>query len=132
MNPSLSDLLTSATTAVEDVIQGSPDSCSLYNVTYASDGSGGTTEVDGTAVASGVKCIYYEKSHRSDQVTGGRLSHVTHELFLIASPTTRGIKDNYALVVSARGNMPQLRFVQPVLLEETFGPLVHVGAMLKK
>lgn len=132
MNPTLADVLTSATTAVEDVMQGAPDTCSLYDVTFANDGTGGTTKSDGSAVASGVKCIYNEKSHSSFQLAGTRLSHVTHELFLLATSATRAIKPNYAIVVGARGDMPQLRFEQPVLLEETFGPLVHVGAKLTK
>lgn len=132
MIPSLSDILISAQTAVSDVILGSPDSCSLYNVTYTSDGTGGTSSSDGLVVASGVKGIYYEASFKTSQIAGGMFADITHELYLEVTSATRAIKPNYAIVFAARGTMPQLRFENPVILEETFGTLVYLGAQLKK
>src|SRR5262245_64284949 len=81
------------------------DRASLYNVTFPSDGTGGTTQSDGTAMASDVPCLYEQGGYSSTQIAGGMLAHVTHRLFLLASAETRAIKSNYAIVVEARDDM---------------------------
>src|SRR5262245_56261849 len=112
-------LLDSARSLIENNPDGVGliDRASLYNVTFPSDGTGGTTKSDGTAIASDVPCLYEQGGHSSTQVAGGTLAHVTHRLYLIASSATRAIKTNYAIVVEARDDMPELRFEQPVILE---------------
>lgn len=123
--------------SARSLIEGNPDGhglidrCSVYNVTYSANNDGGTTQVDGSPVASNVPCLIEEKGYNSSQLAGGQTSNITHKLFLIASATTRVIKPNYAIVIAARSDNPSRRFEQPVLLEETLGPLVVVGATLK-
>jgi hypothetical protein len=123
--------------SARSLIEGAPDDaglidrCNVYNVTYTNDSAGGTTAADGTAVASNVPCLLEEKIFHSGQVGGGAISNITHKLYLIASSTTRAIKPNYAIVVAARSDNPARRFESPVILEETLGPLVVLGAMLK-
>jgi len=123
--------------SARSLIEGAPDDaglidrCNVYNVTYTNDGTGGNTATDGTAVATNVPCLLEEKLFKSGQLAGGAVSEITHKLFLIASSTTRAIKPNYVIVVAARSDNPSRRFVNPVLLEETLGPLVVLGATLK-
>lgn len=107
------------------------DRCAIYNVTWTLNGDGGTTQIDGSPVASNVPCLIQQKSYRTGALTGDNYSSITHELLLIASSTTRNVKPNYAVVVSARGDSPARRFEQPVTLEETMGPLVLLGVKLK-
>jgi hypothetical protein len=123
--------------SARSLIQGDPDSaglidrCNVYNVTFTANNDGGATQVDGSPVASSVPCLIEKQTFNSSQLAGGQVSNVTHRLYLIASATTRVIKPNYAIVVAARSDNPSRRFEQPVLLEETLGPLVVVGATLK-
>jgi hypothetical protein len=123
--------------SARSLIEGNPDAvglidrCSIYNVTFTNNGDGGTTQVDGTAVVSNVPCLIEKQKYNSSQLAGGQYSEITHKLYLIASTTTRVIKPNYAIVVAARSDNPSRRFEQPVLLEETLGPLVVIGATLK-
>lgn len=112
------------------LIEGDPnavgliDRCTVYNPTLISDGLSGTKLSD-VAVASNVPCLYEDSDARTRD---GLHAHVTHELFLIASAATRAITAEYKIVVAARDDTPQITFVEPVLLEEAFGPLVHIGA----
>jgi hypothetical protein len=123
--------------SARSLIEGNPDlvglidRCSIYNVTYPVNNDGGTTQTDGSAVASNVPCLVEEKIYGSSQLAGGQVASITHRLYLIASAATRVIKPNYAIVVAARSDNPSRRFEQPVLLEETLGPLVVIGATLK-
>lgn len=126
------DLLASA----RSLIEGDPNSAGLIdrftvvNRTYADDGQGGQTPSDAT-VASNVPGLYEDADYSTSQVAGGHFAHVTHELFLIASAATRVMKPTYLITKAARDDDPAKTFEQPVLLEETFGPLVHVGAKLR-
>ena len=131
MTPSA--LLASARTLIESAPDdaGLIDRCSVYNVTYTGDGTGGSGASDGAPVATNVPCLIEEKIYHSGQVGGGGMAAITHRLYLIASSTTRGIKPNYAIVVAARSDNPARRFEQPIILEETLGPLVVLGATLK-
>jgi hypothetical protein len=130
--PTLTELLGSARTAAQALIAESPDRCSIYNRTYTSDSAGGTTPVDGSPVASNVPIIYTERTYSSSQIAGGSQSHVTHDLFLLPSAAAVAVKPNYVIVVAARNLTGVLTFEQPVLIDDTFDILVHIGAMLKK
>lgn len=127
---------TAALAAVRSLIEDDPDAvglidrCSVIGRTEANDGFGGITSTDST-LASDVPCMYEERSSSTVQVAGGPLSYITHELFLIPSSVTRAIKPDYKIVVAARDDMPERTFEQPILMEDTFGPTVHLGAMLK-
>jgi hypothetical protein len=119
------------------LIEGNPDGhglidrFSIYNVTYPVNNDGGTTQTDGSAVASNVPGLIEAVREGAITLAGGQIVQVSHKIYLIASATTRVIKPNYALVSAARSDSPSRRFEQPVLLEETLGPLVVVGATLK-
>jgi hypothetical protein len=118
------------------LIQDDPDAvglidrCNVINRTYTPDNSGGSTITD-TAVASNVPCLIERRTFRSAQLAGGQVSNVDHDLYIIASAATRGIKPSYVINVLARSDNPARTFEQPVVLEETLGPLVVVGATLK-
>ena len=128
--PTLSELLTTATTTAAALIAESPDRCSIVTRTESSDGRGGTT-ISETTAGSSIPVIYQEMSSSTAQTAGQAMSHVTHELFLLSSSAARTIAPSSKIVVAARGSIPELTFEQPVRLEETFSPLVHIGAMLK-
>ena len=127
---------TAALAAVRSLIESDPDSvgmidrCSVITRTESNDGFGGTTITEST-LASAVPCLYEERSSSTVQVSGGPLSYITHEIFMVASSVTRAIKPDYKIVVAVRDDMPERTFEQPVLMEDTFGPTVHLGAMLK-
>jgi hypothetical protein len=123
--------------SARSLIEGDPDSAglidrfSIYNVTYPVSNDGGTTQTDGSPVASNVPGLIEAVRGGSITLAGGQVIEVSHKIFLIASATTRVVKPNYALVSAARSDSPSRRFEQPVLLEETLGPLVVIGATLK-
>lgn len=125
-------LLASARSLIQDDPDavGLIDRCNVINRTYTPDNSGGSTITD-TSVASNVPCLIERRSHRSTQLAGGQISNVDHDLYIIASAATRGIKPSYVINVLARSDNPARTFEQPVILEETLGPLVVVGATLK-
>lgn len=122
---------------VRSLIEADPDAvglidrCNVINRTYTTNGDGGTTADDTDVVASDVPCLIERRTHRSAQLAGGQVSNVDHDLYLIASTATRGIKPNYVLEVAERDDSPAREFEQPVILEETMGPLVVIGATLK-
>jgi hypothetical protein len=130
MNPT--DLLAAAVS----LITGDPDGvglidrASVVTRSEAPDGFGGTTITEATAL-SNIPCLYEERTGNTQQVAGSPMSYITHDLYLIASTTTRNIAPSSKIVVAVRGSMPQQTFEQPLRLEETFGPIVHVGAKLK-
>lgn len=129
--PTLTELLEAGRAATQAVIAESPDVCTVYSRTFTNDNTGGTTQSD-TAVASDVPIIYTERTFNSSQIAGGSQSHVTHELFLLPSAAVIAIKPNYVIVVDARDDIGALTFEQPVVIDNTFDMLVHIGAMLKK
>lgn len=126
------DLLASAVSLITDDPDavGLIDRASVITRTEVSDGRGGTTITETTALTD-IPCLYEEKSTSSGQVAGSPMSFITHELFLIASATTRAITPSAKIVVEARDDMPERVFEKPIPLEETFGPLVHLGVALK-
>ena len=122
--------------SARSLIEGNPDGhglidrCNVINRTYAPDNTGGSTLTD-TTVASSIPCLIEKRTFRSTQLAGGQISNIDHDLYMIASSVTRNIKPSYIINVLARGDNPARTFEQPVLLEETLGPLVVVGATLK-
>lgn len=119
--------------SARSLIEGAPDDaglidrCTIIKPTVGNEaGSLPGTKITDTTIATNVPLLYEER--RRGTITEERLAHVTHELFLIASSVSRAITPIYKIVVAARGDTPQIIFERPVLLEETFGPLVHLGA----
>jgi hypothetical protein len=131
MSTLVTDTFTDARAAFEALLIQSPDTCSIYNRTFTQNGDGGTTSVDGTAVATAVPIIYFEKKYALGMVAGGDMSPVTHELYLKATAINQAIATNYVIVVNARDNKSALRFEHPISLQETMGVGVVLGATLK-
>lgn len=124
MNPTLSDRLTQAYAIVEDVLEGSPDRCSVVDQAVINETGTSGTKLSPVTLASDLAVIYEKRTAQSE----GPLAHVTHDLFIKATAVTRVITPKQKVVVAAREDIPQIVFEKPVLLEETLGPLVHLGA----
>jgi hypothetical protein len=129
--PTLTEFYASAEAAYESVLLESPDRCSIYDVDYVVDASGGTTPTDGVALVSNLPVLYEETTDQAGQLVGGALSEVTHRLYFADSATTRGIKPNYAIVVASRSNNPERRFEHPIILEGSMEVGVTVAATIK-
>jgi hypothetical protein len=118
------------------LIEGNPDSvglldrCNVVNRTATTGTSGGATYAD-TTTATAVPCLYEERIYRLIQAAGEPATYATHNLFLIKSAATEAIQPDYKIVVAARGDTPQLTFENPIRLDESLSPLVHLGAVLK-
>lgn len=118
------------------LIEGSPtsvgllDTCDVINRTSTGGSSGGMT-ISETTIASDVPCLYEERIYSNSVLSAQQTqTFVTHDLYLISSAATRAIQPDYKIVVAPRGNIPELTFENPVRLDETLGPLVHLGARL--
>jgi len=126
-------LLASARTLIE----GNPDAagfidrCTVIKRTRNAGTAGGNTITE-TTMASGIPCIYEEKNYPTPKDVASRpQAEVTHTLFLIASTITRAITSEYRIVVAARSDTPQLNFDEIIRLDETFDPVVTLGAVLQ-
>lgn len=125
----LADAFTAATSALEALLNGSPDRCNVVNRTLTTGSYGGSTIAE-TTVASNVPILYEERIYGSTQVVGGTQSFITHDLYLISSSATRSIQPDHKIVVAARGDIPALIFEEPIRLDESLSPIVHLGAKL--
>jgi hypothetical protein len=126
----LEEALAAAAAPLEALLTGSPDRCSVVNRTPSNDAYGGVTFSD-TTVVSDIPILYVERTSRAAQLAGASTTAVTHDVYLISSAATRLIQPDYKIVVAARDDIPQLTFENPVRLDESLSPLVHLGASLK-
>lgn len=84
----------------------------------------------------GIRCAHEPWRMHADPVLQLPVSEipssgVTHKLLLEGTAATMAITQEYIITVRPREWRPQLRFVQPIRLDESMSPIVIVGAMLQ-
>lgn len=118
------------------LIDGDPESaglidlCDVVRVSTATDDYGGATSTE-TTLASDVPCLYEDRTHKPFQAAGMASGAMTHDLFLLSTAVTKNIQPHYKIVVAARDDTPELTFEDPIRLDESLSPLVHLGVNLR-
>lgn len=125
--PSPAVLIAEAKTLVETYL---PDTCSIYEPAEVDIPGGGFESSDGTAIESGIKCLLEAESDSDAIVAGASRGVVIQKLFLEVTDNTKLIKPSQVIVVDAREGKPQMRFLQPKRLDESFEVLITIGAVV--
>lgn len=123
MTPEL--LVTQARTLAADFTN---ESCAIQELVQTDNGDGSFTEGWSTieTVAGLVQFV-----DDSEQVIGGApRGAVTHKLRLKVTAITQAITPSHRIVVAARGTRPELIFVQPKRMDQSYEVLVTVGAVI--
>jgi len=84
-------------------------------------------------VASNVPCFYERYGNRRfEQLSQAQVisASVSHRILLRVTSDTMKIKDNFIIKVKARGDRPELTFIDLQRLDESLSPLLIVGANL--
>lgn len=109
---------------------GLVDRCDVIRRSTTGDDYGGATS-SLTTLASDVPCLYEERTFGNAQLAGMASGGVTHNIFLLSTAVTRLIQPTYKIVVAARDDTPELTFEDPIRLDESLSPLVHLAANLR-
>lgn len=106
------------------------DVCDIVRVNRSGDDYGGATSTE-TTMASDVPCLYEERTNKPFQIAGMSTSGVTHDLFMLSTAVTKAIQPHYKIVVAARNDNPEMTFEDPIRLDESLSPLVHLAVSIK-
>lgn len=104
------------------------DSCAIQSLTTVADGAGGFIEQWATIeTVNGL----LEFNDDSEQVVGeAPRGAVTQKIRLEVTTTTQAIKPSQRIIVAARDGKPELIFVQPKRMDQSYEILITIGAVL--
>jgi hypothetical protein len=124
---SLTDLIEQAKTLAESLCE---DTCSVVDVSSTNDGYGGQTE-SRTTVASDIPCIFEAVNDQAVDAAGQRISIISHKIYMQTNATPSEIKPDYEIVVDETDNHPEMTFVNPQRMPESYEALATVAAKLR-
>jgi hypothetical protein len=124
---SLTDLIEQAKTLAESLCE---DTCSIVDVGSTNDGYGGQTE-SRTTVASDIPCIFEAVNDQAVDAAGQRISIISHKIYMQTNATPSEIKPDYEIVIDETDNHPEMTFVNPQRMPESYEALATVAAKLR-
>lgn len=124
---SLIDQINQAKALAESLCE---DTCSVIDVGSTNDGYGGQTESRST-IASDIPCLFESVNEQAIDAAGQRITIISHKIYMQTNATPSEIKPDYEIVIDETDNHPELTFVNPQRLTESYEALATVAAKLR-